>query len=1064
MKTMNKKYIIYMLLLIILLITTNIVYVSAYNNINFKNITSEDGLSQGTVETIIQDDQGYIWLGTNDGLCRYNGYEFKIYKHDEELENSITNNYIVDIKQDNSGNIWVGTANGLSKIDTKTDLITNYNMNDEEKSLSHYNIGDILITKSGDVLVGTSDGLNIYNEKKDEFYRIFNKDSDLSSQFIRSLAEDENQNIWVATNNGIDKIDIKNNKNIISFKTGHGKFDISENDIYVVRYDPKGYIWAGALKEGLNRIDINTNEVKQYKNDDRDEKSLPGNYVKDILRDSSGNLWVGTDNGLAKYNEQTENFATYKNKIYDKTSLVNDEVFSIQEDESGLIWVGTYAGISMFDPNTNIEHYKKDPFDENSISDNSIHGIYEDKDGLLWVGTNSKGVNVINRKNYNVKHLNKTSKDYPISDDNINDIVGIDNKIFIATKNGLNEVDKDLKTINIYNTEDGICNNNITALFADSKKNVWIGTANGISVLNTNTNEIIDITDILTNHNIEDQYIKVIYEDSKGNYWVGCFIDGGLVKIDPNKRTIENYRNKKEDKTSISSNNIRSIVEDKNGNLYIGTSYGLNKLNESNNTFERYLEKDGLSNNTVYGLLVDDNNNLWASTNLGISKLDTNTMTFETFNIIDGFQGNEFNGRAYYKNKSGELFFGGINGLNIFRPNDINRSRYVPTVIFDEFKVNGKVYKDINNQEFKYNENTINISVFISNYKNTKNIQYMYKLEGVSDSWDISRSNNINYSDLAPGTYTLKIKARSYSGKVSDESAVKFIIKPPIWKSKAAILIYLIIIIIVIYRTINSVKRLDNLVKNKTLQLTKEMEKNDKLLKKVIELEKRKNNYFVNLSHELRTPLNVISSTEQLVTELNKSKDGIGKSKLNGCMQVVRRNTNRLLNLINNIIDTAKIESGSYQLNIREHDIVYIVEEATLSLKDYIERKGIELIIDPEMEEKIIKCDEHEIERCIVNLVSNAAKFTPEGGTIEVTIEDLDEKVKIIVKDTGIGIDKKYHDSIFNRFNQVIDQGAESKGGSGLGLTITKQIIDMHGGQISVESELGKGCKFIIIL
>ena len=717
MKTMNKKYIIYMLLLIILLITTNIVYVSAYNNINFKNITSEDGLSQGTVETIIQDDQGYIWLGINDGLCRYNGYEFKIYKHDEELENSITNNYIVDIKQDNSGNIWVGIANGLSKIDTKTDLITNYNMNDEEKSLSHYNIGDILITKSGDVLVGTSDGLNIYNEKKDEFYRIFNKDSDLSSQFIRSLAEDENQNIWVATNNGIDKIDIKNNKNIISFKTGHGKFDISENDIYVVRYDPKGYIWAGALKEGLNRIDINTNEVKQYKNDDRDEKSLPGNNVKDILRDSSGNLWVGTDNGLAKYNEQTENFATYKNKIYDKTSLVNDEVFSIQEDESGLIWVGTYAGISIFDPNTNIEHYKKDPFDENSISDNSIHGIYEDKDGLLWVGTNSKGVNVINRKNYNVKHLNKTSKDYPISDDNINDIVGIDNKIFIATKNGLNEVDKDLKTINIYNTEDGICNNNITALFADSKKNVWIGTANGISVLNTNTNEIIDITDILTNHNIEDQYIKVIYEDSKGNYWVGCFIDGGLVKIDPNKRTIENYRNKKEDKTSISSNNIRSIVEDKNGNLYIGTSYRLNKLNESNNTFERYSEKDGLSNNTVYGLLVDDNNNLWASTNLGISKLDTNTMTFETFNIIDGFQGNEFNGRAYYKNKSGELFFGGINGLNIFRPNDINMSRYVPTVIFDEFKVNGKVYKDINNQEFKYNENTINISVFISNYK-----------------------------------------------------------------------------------------------------------------------------------------------------------------------------------------------------------------------------------------------------------------------------------------------------------------------------------------------------------
>ena len=242
------------------------------------------------------------------------------------------------------------------------------------------------------------------------------------------------------------------------------------------------------------------------------------------------------------------------------------------------------------------------------------------------------------------------------------------------------------------------------------------------------------------------------------------------------------------------------------------------------------------------------------------------------------------------------------------------------------------------------------------------------------------------------------------------------------------------------------------------------MEKNEKLLGRIIELEKRKNSYFVNLSHELRTPLNVILSTEQLITEINKCKEGINQYKLNEYMQVIKRNSKRLLNLINNIIDTAKLESGAYKFNIIENDIVYIVEEATLSLKDYIERKGIELIIDPEIEEKIIKCDSYEIERCIVNLVSNAAKFTPEGGTIEVCIKDLDEKVMIIVEDSGIGIDKKYHKSIFNRFDQVIDNNAEYKGGSGLGLTITKQIIDMHNGEIHVESELGKGCKFIIIL
>jgi len=1063
MNTLKNKYILYMFLIISLLISTNTINISAYTNINFKNITNEDGLSQATIETIIQDNKGYIWLGSNDGLCRYNGYDFKVYKHDEESKNSITNNYIVDIKQDKSGNIWVGTANGLSKIDSKTDLITNYNMN-EEKTLSHYNIGDILVTKSGQVLVGTSDGLNIYDEKKDKFNRIFSKENDLGSQYICSLAEDNEQNIWVSTKNGIDKIDIKNNKTLISFKEGKGKYNISENYIYVVRYDPKGYIWAGASKEGLNKINIKTNEVKQYKNDSNDEKSLPGNYVKDILRDSYGNLWVGTDKGLAKYNEKDENFTTYKNKIYDKTSLVNDEVFSIKEDRSGLIWVGTYAGVSTFDPSANIVHYQKDPFDENSIIDNSIHGIYEDKDGLLWVGTNSKGVNIIDRKNNIIKHLNKLSKEYAISDDNINDIVGIDNKIFIATKNGLNEIDKDLKIVKVYNTENGICDNRITALFADSKRNIWIGTAKGVNILNTNTNEIIDISDTLTENNIEDQYIKVIYEDSKGNYWIGCFVDGGLVKINPYKRTIENYKNKEEDKKSISSNNIRSIVEDENGNLYIGTSYGINKLNESNNTFERYSEKDGLSNNTVYGLLVDDDNNLWASTNSGISKLDTKSNTFETFNVIDGFQGNEFNGRAYYKSKSGELLFGGINGLNIFRPEDTDRTKYTPKVIFDEFKVNGIIYTDIDGQKLSYDENTINISTFISDYKNTKNIQYMYKLEGVSDDWNISRSNNINYSDLDPGTYTLKVKARSYSGKVSDESSVTFTIKPPFWKSNLALLIYIIIIALVIYRHIVNVKKLDNMVKNKTLQLTNEMEKNKKLLEKVIELEKRKNSYFVNLSHELRTPLNVILSTEQLIAERNKCKDGLNQDKLDEYMQVIRRNSKRLLNLINNIIDTTKLESGAYQFNIIENDIVYIVEEATLSLKDYIERKGIELIIDPEIEEKIIRCDSYEIERCIVNLVSNAMKFTPEGGTIKVCIKDLDEKVMIIVEDSGIGIDKKYHESIFNRFSQVTDKNAEFKCGSGLGLTITKQIIDVHNGKIYVESELGKGCKFVIIL
>lgn len=1051
------------LLLAAIIIAVNISTVLAHTNINFRSITNEDGLSQATVETMIQDKQGYIWIGTNDGLNRYNGYDFKVYRHEEDNKDTIANNYIVDIQEDKKGNIWVGTANGLSKIDAMDDSITNYSTSKESGNLSNYNIGDILVSKSGDIYVGTSDGLNIYNEKKDEFQRILEHQYSLSSQKIYTLAEDSYGNIWVATDNGLNKVDIKNNK-VDYFYSSEDENTISENSIYGLKYDSKGYMWAGTFKEGLNRINIDTNEVTRYKHDPSNNKSLPGNFVRYILRDVYDNLWIATDAGIAVYSEKTNDFTSYSHKVYDKNSLVEDDVFSIMEDSSGLIWVGTYAGISIFDPNNKMQHYKNDPFNNNSINDNVIHGIHEDGDGLLWVGTNSKGVNIIDRQNNIVKRINKTDEKDSISDDSINDITGDESIIFIATNNGVNKIDKTKKTITIYKEKDGLSKNNAKSLFLDSKGYLWIGTSDGVNILNIETDEIIDITNVLKSNGIEDTYIRSIYEDMEGNYWLGCFIEGGLIKLDPKNKSITNYKNKTKNKKTISNNTIRAIAEDKYGNMWIGTSYGLNKFNKNTGDFTRYSTKEGLPNNTIYGILIDEENNPWLSTNCGISKLDIKSNSFENFGITDGLQGNEFNGAAYHKNKKGEFFFGGINGLNIFNPKELQKTNYTPEVKFGGFEVKGKKYRNIDRLEFKYNENFINIEVYLPDYKNSKGTQYLYKLEGANDEWNLLDSNKINYSNLSPGQYTFKIKARNHNGITSNESSVSFSISPPFWASDMALYIYILLIIIGIYKYMNRVKRLDKIIKNRTQQLSEEMERNNKLLNKVIQLEKSKNNYFINLSHELRTPLNIIHSIEQLISELNKTPKGVEKEKLNQYMQVVRRNTKRLLVLINNLIDTTKIESNNYKIDLQKNNIVYIVEEATLSLKSYIENKGIELIIDPEIEEKIINCDCYEIERCIVNIVSNAAKFTPKGGTIEVTIKDLDDKVKIIVKDTGIGIDKKYHDLIFDRFNQIIDVNAESKGGSGLGLTITKQIIDMHGGEIYVESELGKGTKFIIIL
>ncbi|WP_071120232.1 ligand-binding sensor domain-containing protein [Romboutsia timonensis] len=1014
----NKKINIILILVCIfscLKISTS--YANIRESFNFKNITIEDGLSQSTVETIYQDSKGYIWIGTNDGLDRYNGYEFKHYKHDKYDKNSIANNYIVDIIEDKNGYIWVSTIGGLSRINPDKDEIKNYYSKEDSGNLSNSNLWQILCTKDNRLIASTIDGLNVYDKNKDKFTRILYKEGELPSQYIYSLEEDINGHIWVCT-----------------------------------------------LDNGLFKINLDDNSVENYKNNNS-KISIPSNNVRDIISDSEGKLWIATDKGLCTFDYEREEFITYNKKSYQSNSLIDDEIFCLLKDSSGLIWIGTYSGISRFNPNSNFTHFKLDPYEDNSISGNVIHGIYEDDDKTLWIGTNESGVNIINGES--IKHLNKENSN--IVSDLIEDITGFKNYIFIGTNEGLSVLVKNDKTaknytITNYTTKDGLPSNKIRSLFIDSKGYLWIGTNKGLAILDTNNNKIIDITYILDEMGVSDKFIRAVYEDSKGNYYIGCFLEGGLIKINPNTKEYKIYKNIENDDSSISNNSIRYINEDLYGNILVGTSHGINILNLSTDKFNHYTEKDGLINNTIYGILVDKNNGIWMSTNAGISKLSTEDATFKNFTITDGLQSNEFNGRACFKSKDGNMYFGGINGFNVFNSQDIELSTFEPKVIFDNFEINGTNKKDISNIKFKSNENNIKINFFTNDYKNTKTTQYYYKLEGLENEWNMTNSNSLVFANLGSGDYTLKIKTITQHGVMSDESSVHFTINPPIWRSNYAICIYLILIIISILRYMHKVNTLDRLVNERTNKLRKEMEKNEQLFKKVLSLEQNKNNYFVNLSHELRTPLNVLSSINQLIKEFTKKDNFITPEKLSYYMGIMDRNCSRLLSLINNLIDHTKIENNSYIINKKDEDIVYLVEETVLDMKDYIEEKGLELNFDTDVEEKVIRCDKVDIERCIINLVGNAVKFTPEGGLIEVLLQDLDDKVKIIVKDNGIGISEENQKIIFDRFNQVVDESSEQKGGSGLGLTITKQLITLHNGEIYVESEVGVGSEFIIIL
>ena len=1038
------------------LITTTLVGITVLTHINklsyaqsknliFNNINIEQGISQSTIEDIFQDSEGYIWLGTNDGLNRYNGYEFKIYNY-EEYQNSISHNGITDITEDKYGNIWVNTVSGVNKINKKTEKISNYT--EINGKIKEDSTTEIIVTKDNNILVGTYEGLNIYNAKEDRFDIILEQKDGILSSCIYSIDEDINGNIWIGTELGLNKLS-KDFKVLETYT--------SESEIYNIFCDDEnGFVWAGSDSSGLLKIDTKTKEVTQYINDIEDENSIPANQVGVIIRDSKGNLWVGTTNGLARYNEKNDSFDVYKNKVYDKNSLVYNDVRSIIEDREGVLWVGTYSGISIFDTESSIKYYNAGLDDGYLLSENMVHGIYEDDEGYLWVGSRTKGVNIIDRENNTSKSISMEHNNV-IQSNSINDITVYKDFIFVATDAGVLKINKKENTIQNYNLEDGLIGENVKDIFVCDKNYLWIGSTNGLNLLDIENDKIIDMTDYVD----EGSYVRYVYQGQDGSYYIGFLRDGGLGIIEPNSKETKYYKNIPNDKTSISSNRVRYINEDSKGNIWIGTSYGLNKYDPKTKVFKRYTTSDGIANNTIYGVLVDDNDNIWVSTNKGISQIDTKNNTVNNLSVTDGLQGNEFNGNAAFKSKSGELFFGGINGLNAFYSEDVNSINNKSKVIFDGFKVNDKDYLDINGLKFDNNTENIKIKFFTPVYSSNKNISYEYELIGSNSSKATTKENYVIYNDLLPGKYTFKVRAVDSRGDISDSETIEFSIKYPFWMSPIACFIYLVIVILFIINNKYKLKYLDRLVKLRTKELEEQMIKNEELYNNNIKIEENKNKYLVNLSHELRTPLNVISSTNQLLLELSK-KDNIKADKLAYYIDISERNCNRLLNLVNNILDNTKLQSKMYTLNLKEVDIIYLVEETSLTLIDYIKSKSIELIIDPEVEEKVILCDDYEIERCIVNLVSNAAKFTPEGGNITITIKDLDDKVMISVLDTGVGIEEKYHKTIFDRFNQVDND--ESKGGSGLGLSITSKIVELHKGEIYVESKVGEGSNFVIIL
>lgn len=761
-------------------------FISAQNTtkLTFKHLTVEDGLSQSAVTTIFQDRKGFMWFGTQDGLNRYDGYSFKIFKNDQSNPESLTDNFIFSIYEDSLGILYVETQSGnFHKYNPSSESFTTLPKDSINLIGAAYNsVGAIFYDSSGMVWtggLGKGTGLKGINSITGKEYQFNHNPSDpasLSDDKVYSIYKDRRENIWVGTFNGLNKFDEKTGK-FSHYKNIPGNSNsLSDNWVWPIFEDSKGFLWLGTVRGGLNRFDPQTNTFTSYVNDQSDPKSINDNFIFSIYEDRSGVIWVGTNSGGVNYfNPSLQVFEHYINKPEEKNSLSDNEVMSMLADKNGYYWIGTRnGGLDKFDyREKTFYNYSYNFSNPNSLLSNSVQVIYEDKSGILWIGTFSSGLNEFDP-------VTNSFKSYVNNPDDSNSLT--DNRIY--------------------------------SIIEDKQGFIWVGTyGGGLNRLNRKTGKFINFT---SNENdsasISSNSVWSLVEDNSGKLWIGTF-GGGVNVLDKSSGKFIHYKNIPGDSESLIDNNIIRVFKDSKGNIWIGTTKGLSVYSSETNKFKNYTEKDGLTNDFIFGILEDNKGNLWISTNNGISKFNPQDETFTNYHSEDGLQSNEFNQNAFAKdNKTGRMLFGGVNGFNIFHPDNIKGNNFLPPLVFTNYlRYNtdddeGKpiIEKGISEQEkiyITYKDNIVTLEFAALSFFNNHKNQYRYKLEGFNENWiQLGNNNKVTFTNLSPGDYNLRVIGSNNDGLWNEEGASLLItVTPPWWKTNIAYTIYILLFISTLY-------------------------------------------------------------------------------------------------------------------------------------------------------------------------------------------------------------------------------------------------------------------------